>query len=106
MVVDQKGQPVANAVIVAVPEARLRARVDRYRKTVSDQSGHFTLRGISPGNYTLLAWESVDGDAYYNPDFRTRMKRKAALCDSPKASEKACNCKPSLPQKINSKDHQ
>jgi hypothetical protein len=69
MVADQKGQPVANAVIVAVPEARLRGRVDRYRKTVSDQSGHFTLHGISPGNYTLLAWESVDGDAYYNPEF-------------------------------------
>jgi protocatechuate 3,4-dioxygenase beta subunit len=69
VVTDQKGQPVANAVIVAVPEARLRGRVDRYRKTVSDQSGHFTLHGISPGNYTLLAWESVDGDAYYNPDF-------------------------------------
>jgi hypothetical protein len=69
VVTDQKGQPVTNAVIVAVPEARLRGRVDRYRKTVSDQSGHFTLHGISPGNYTLLAWESVDGDAYYNPDF-------------------------------------
>lgn len=69
MVADQKGQPVANAVIVAVPEARLRGRVDRYRKTVSDQSGHFTLHGISPGNYTLLAWESVESDAYYNPEF-------------------------------------
>jgi len=69
VVTDQKGQPVANAVIVAVPEARLRGRVDRYRKTVSDQSGHFTLHGISPGSYTLLAWESVDGDAYYNPEF-------------------------------------
>jgi hypothetical protein len=69
VVTDQKGQPVTNAVIVAVPEARLRGRVDRYRKTVSDQSGHFALHGISPGNYTLLAWESVDGDAYYNPDF-------------------------------------
>ena len=69
VIADQKGQPVANAVIVAVPEARLRGRVDRYRKTVSDQSGHFTVHGIPPGNYTLLAWESVDGDAYYNPDF-------------------------------------
>ena len=69
VIVDQKGQPVANAVIVAAPEARLRGRVDRYRKTVSDQSGHFTVHGIPPGNYTLLAWESVDGDAYYNPDF-------------------------------------
>jgi protocatechuate 3,4-dioxygenase beta subunit len=67
--VDRKGDPVANAVVVAVPEARLRSRVDRYRKTVTDQTGRFTLRGIRPGDYTILAWESVDGEAYYNPDF-------------------------------------
>jgi hypothetical protein len=64
-----KGEPVANAVIVAVPEVRLRGRVDRYRKTVSDQTGHFTLHGLPPGEYTLFAWESVDGEAYYDQEF-------------------------------------
>ena len=69
VVADQKGQPVANAVVVAVPPAHLRNRIDRYRKTVSDQSGRFTLHGVPPGDYTLIAWESVEGDAYYNPEF-------------------------------------
>jgi protocatechuate 3,4-dioxygenase beta subunit len=69
VVTDQKGEPVANAVIVAVPEARLRGRIERFRKTVSDQSGRFVLHGIQPGEYTLFAWESVDGEAYYNPEF-------------------------------------
>jgi protocatechuate 3,4-dioxygenase beta subunit len=69
VVTDAKGQPLPNAVVVAVPEARLRSRVDRYRKTVSDQSGHFTLRGLRPGDYTLFSWESIEGEAYYNPDF-------------------------------------
>ena len=69
MVTDQKGEPVANAVVVAVPEPRLRARVERYRTTESDQSGRFALHGIQPGDYTLFAWESVDGEAYYNPEF-------------------------------------
>jgi hypothetical protein len=55
--------------VVAVPEARFRGRLDRYRKTVSDQSGRFRLLGIRPGEYTLFAWETVDGEAYYNPDF-------------------------------------
>jgi hypothetical protein len=67
--VDHKGEPLANAIIVAVPEARWRNRTDRYRKTVADQNGRFSLRGIHPGDYTLFAWESVDGEAYYNPDF-------------------------------------
>ncbi len=69
VVADAKGQPLPNVVIVAVPEARLRSRIDRYRKTVSDQSGHFTLHGLRPGDYTLFSWENIDGEAYYNPEF-------------------------------------
>jgi hypothetical protein len=68
-VLDGKEQPVSDAVVVLVPESRLRGRPDQYRQTLSDQSGHFRLRGIRPGDYTLFAWEKVDGQAYYNPDF-------------------------------------
>ena len=49
VVANGKGEPVANAVVVAVPEARLRSRTDRFRKTISDQSGRFTLHGVQPG---------------------------------------------------------
>jgi len=66
---DSKGRPVANAVVVAVPESRMRGRIDQYRQTVSDQNGHFSLRGIRGGTYTLFAWESVEGQAYYDPEF-------------------------------------
>jgi len=66
---NQKDEPVADAVVVAVPEARLRTHPDRYRKASSDQSGRFTLRGLPPGDYTVFAWESVDGEAYFNPEF-------------------------------------
>jgi hypothetical protein len=65
----EKDTPVADAVVVAVPEPRLRSHPDRYRKALTDQHGHFTLRGLPPGDYTLFAWESVDGEAYYDPQF-------------------------------------
>lgn len=66
---NEKGEPVDDAVIVAVPEARLRNHPERYRKAVSDQSGHFKLRGLCAGNYTILSWDSVDAGAYYNSEF-------------------------------------
>jgi Carboxypeptidase regulatory-like domain len=80
VVTDHKGATVSNAVVVAVPEPRLRGRVDRYRKTVSDQTGRFVLRGIPPGDYTLFAWESVEADAYYDPEFlRSQQGQETAL---------------------------
>lgn len=71
-VTGEKGEPLANAIVVAVPEPRFRARVDRFFRTVSDQSGRFVFQGMKPGEYTLLAWESVENEAYYNPEFLKR----------------------------------
>jgi len=88
VVIDHKGDPVANAVVVAVPEARLRARVDRYRKTISDQSGRFTLRGTPPGDYTLFAWESVEGEAYYDPEFLSRYQAQGVPLHAAEAGHK------------------
>lgn len=68
-VTNKKDEAVADAIVVAVPETRFRSHPDQYRKAVTDQSGHFTLRGLPPGEYALFAWESVDGEAYYNPEF-------------------------------------
>jgi hypothetical protein len=64
-----KGEPVADAAVVAVPEARLRSRTDRFRSVHTDQLGRFSLRGLPPGNYTIFAWESLAGEAYYDPAF-------------------------------------
>jgi len=41
-----------------------------YRRTSADSKGKFTLRGVAPGSYRLMAVDSVNLDAEINdPDF-------------------------------------
>ena len=65
--VDDKNQPVADADVVLIPDAN-RQRRDLYQQAETDQHGHFKLRGLNPGGYTLMALDDPEGDFY---DFRS-----------------------------------
>lgn len=61
-VLDGNGQPVANASVVSVPSGEHRMRRDLYQREISDESGRFSLRGLNPGKYTVLALEELQED--------------------------------------------
>jgi protocatechuate 3,4-dioxygenase beta subunit len=67
-VVDANGQPVANATVVEVPSAEHRSRLDLHQRDTTDASGHFSLRGLNPGKYTVLAFEELQQDVR-QPEF-------------------------------------
>lgn len=67
-VVDGNGQPIANATVVDVPSAEHRMRPDLYQRDTTDERGHFSLRGLNPGKYTVLAFEELQEDVH-QPDF-------------------------------------
>jgi protocatechuate 3,4-dioxygenase beta subunit len=69
-VVDGNGQPVANATVVDVPAAERRTRPDLYQRDMTDESGHFSLRGLNPGKYTVFAFEELQSDVR-QPEFLT-----------------------------------
>ena len=62
-------KPASNAAVVAVPEEKYRKLHDRYGVGATDQNGHFTIRGIAPGKYTVFAWQDTDEGLYYDADF-------------------------------------
>jgi protocatechuate 3,4-dioxygenase beta subunit len=67
--VESDEQPVPSAVVALVPDGKQRAQPNYYRQAFTDHLGRFVLRNVVPGNYTLFAWEQVDRDAFFDPEF-------------------------------------
>ncbi|HZI50867.1 MAG TPA: carboxypeptidase-like regulatory domain-containing protein, partial [Terriglobia bacterium] len=66
-VTDAQSSAVPGALVVAVPIER--GRIADYRTTSTDQNGRYTLGNLTPGDYQLFAWESIQDDAFYDRDF-------------------------------------
>ena len=67
-VLDSADHAVTYATVVSVPSGEHRKRPDLYQQDTTDQQGHFSLRGLNPGEYTVLAWEDLE-DNYRDPEF-------------------------------------
>jgi hypothetical protein len=67
MVTDEKLQPVPGVQAVLIPE-RSRDRADLYKAVTTDQFGRFAIRGVAPGDYKALAWESIDAYGYFDAE--------------------------------------
>lgn len=66
---DANGQPAAGVTVVAVPNGRRRDHAFFYKVSATDDTGHFSMTGIAPGEYKLFAWEDVEPGAWQDPDF-------------------------------------
>jgi len=69
-----KQEPAINVMVVLVPEAARRTRLDLYRTISTDAAGRFHLEGIPPGDYRVFAWEDVETGAWTDPDFIRRFE--------------------------------
>jgi hypothetical protein len=77
VVIDSQDQPAAGAVIL-VPEESRRSLPDLFRKVRADSKGAFTLPGVPPGTYTLLAFDDIElDDLVSQPDILRQYANKA-----------------------------
>ena len=76
-VVDEKGKPVSDATVVAAPDGERRKRLDVWGQDTTDAQGHFRLRGLISGDYTVLAWEDPEGNVR-DPEFVTSLQDRGA----------------------------
>jgi hypothetical protein len=67
-VTNAKDEPAIGAKITLIPDGSPRSPT-RYKTANTDQSGHFIIKGVAPGEYKMYAWEDVEEGAYEDPDF-------------------------------------
>jgi len=67
-VVDEDGKPVADVPVVCIPDAGRRMRHDIYQQVTTDSQGHFTMRGLNPGEYRVFTLDDP-ADDITQPDF-------------------------------------
>jgi hypothetical protein len=72
LVMNDKQQPATSAVVVLIPAQRQRG--DLYKSTTTNSTGGFSLRGVTPGDYKLFAWQGTDTGAYQDPEFLKRFE--------------------------------
>jgi protocatechuate 3,4-dioxygenase beta subunit len=57
----------SDITVVLLPEVR--RRTDLYRTTLTEGAGQFQFDRLPPGDYKVFAWEAVDDDAWFDPEF-------------------------------------
>ena len=60
------GKPVSGSSVTLIPDP---VRESRYRSTITDDKGEYSLKGVAPGKYRMLAWEDVEAGAVHDPAF-------------------------------------
>jgi hypothetical protein len=73
-VTDQKLQPMPGVQAVLVPDQR--DRTELFKAVTTDQTGHFSIRAITPGDYKLFAWEALENNAYFDPELIKQVEKQ------------------------------
>jgi hypothetical protein len=68
-VVSKDQQPFPGATVALVPDPPQRGEMRLFKSATTDPLGHFALQGISPGDYKVFAWESIESGAYTSSEF-------------------------------------
>ena len=76
IVLTEELQGFAGASVHLMPEGGPRRDPRLSKTTTTDQYGRFSLRGIAPGDYMLLAWEELEPGAQQDPEFLRRYENR------------------------------
>jgi hypothetical protein len=77
-VLNDKQKPMPGIQAVLIP-ARGINRIDLYKTAGTDDNGRFTMRGITPGDYKIFAWEALEQNAWFDSDLLRQFEQKGTF---------------------------
>jgi hypothetical protein len=77
-VLNDKQKPMPGIQAVLIP-ARGINRIDLYKTAGTDDNGRFTMRGITPGDYKMFAWEALEQNAWFDSDLLRQFEQKGTF---------------------------
>jgi hypothetical protein len=80
-VVDQRRQPVKQAVVLLLPDKERRHLIHLRRKVNTDQQGAFEIAGTAPGRYSVLAFDGAQEDKVDDPAFLLQVEKTGVTVD-------------------------
>ncbi len=86
-VVDADGKAVPRATVVTAPASGKLARPDAYQFAQSDDTGHFSVKGMNPGEFVVLALEELTGN-FRAPEFAKKYEGKGEKVQLEEGSKK------------------
>ncbi|HKM83865.1 MAG TPA: carboxypeptidase-like regulatory domain-containing protein [Candidatus Acidoferrum sp.] len=87
-VVDREGKPATGASVVTIPGSGKLGRPDAYQYARADDSGHFVLRGMNPGEFLVLAFEEMQGN-YRTAEFAKKYEGKGEKVELDEGGKKS-----------------
>jgi hypothetical protein len=75
-VMNDKHEPAPGIQVVLIPDLH-RERTDLYKTSLSAANGRFNMRGITPGDYKLYAWEAIELFGYFDSDLVQKFESQA-----------------------------
>jgi hypothetical protein len=78
VVMDAQVRPAAGVQAVLVPEND-RDRTELFRAVITDPTGRFILRNVVPGDYKMFAWDVLEPNGYFDPDFIRKYEPQGKL---------------------------
>lgn len=65
---EDEQHPATDATVVLIPDPARAKREQLYETASTDQNGHYLIRGVEPGFYTVYAFEEDQQGVWLDPE--------------------------------------